>query len=348
MLGPQLIPYHEVLNQWLPKAEFRGVPKAAQFDATITWKAPRGPIHYLVEEKRHLRQQDVKLVVEQLKQRQGELPAAQQAKVLLLAPYVRQQQAAVLQAAGIDYIDLAGNAHLKGPGVFVHVEGRRPPDSPKARPGRVNKGWVKTVLALLVRPDLAAMPYRVVAEQADVALGTVAGCMNDLLVRGLLMESGRDRRLIDRQQLLTLWVQGYVDVLRPKLQERRFQVRASDKSGVWDRLENVLGRHDVRWALTGADAAETRTHFFRAEETEIYAPIGSFDDRALQKGLVAQPAARTGNLLVIDPPGPVALNATADARLPVAPDLLAYSELRYRGTPQALEAAEILLPRLLG
>src|SRR3989337_940221 len=33
---------------------------------------------------------------------------------------------------------------------------------------------------------------------------------------------------------------------------------------------------------------------------------------------------------------------------PVAPDLLAYAELRYRGTEQALEAAELLLPKVLG
>ena len=32
----------------------------------------------------------------------------------------------------------------------------------------------------------------------------------------------------------------------------------------------------------------------------------------------------------------------------MAPDLLAYAELRYRGTGQALEAAEILLPKVLG
>jgi hypothetical protein len=31
----------------------------------------------------------------------------------------------------------------------------------------------------------------------------------------------------------------------------------------------------------------------------------------------------------------------------VAPDLLAYAELRYRGTGQALEAAELLLPKVL-
>ena len=216
------------------------------------------------------------------------------------------------------------------------------------RPGRVNKGWVKTVLALLVRPDLVTAPYRLLAKQANVALGTVAGCMNDLIARRLLREGNGEQRVLDHQQLQALWVQAYVDVLRPTLEERRFQVRARAKPELWDRLLDVLGTHNVRWALTGADAAERRTHFFRAEETEIYATVRAFEDRSLQKALIAQPAARMGNLLIIEPPGPLALPLGATPGPPIAPDLLVYGELRYRGTGQALEAAEILLPDVLG
>jgi hypothetical protein len=72
------------------------------------------------------------------------------------------------------------------------------------------------------------------------------------------------------------------------------------------------------------------------------------DDREVQKALVAQPAVREGNLLVIEPPGPLAIPDAIDETVPAAPDLLAYAELRYRGTGQATEAAELLLPRVLG
>ena len=101
------------------------------------------------------------------------------------------------------------------------------------------------------------------------------------------------------------------------------------------------------WALTGADLAARRTSFFRANETEIYAPVRALEDREAQKALTAQPAARRGNLLVIEPPGPLAIAGDTDDNLPVAPGLLAYAELRYRGTGQALEAAELLLPKVL-
>jgi hypothetical protein len=213
--------------------------------------------------------------------------------------------------------------------------------------GRPQKGWIKTVMALLIRPGLVDAPYRTLAVEADVALGTLTACMNDLAARGLLLDGKDGRRIADRQTLVALWVQAYIEGLRPKLKERRFQVRADAKPEIWARLQAVLDEGAQRWALTGADAAARRTNFFRAEETEIYAVPRALEDREAQKALVAQPAVRGGNLLVIEPPGPLAIPQTAGNGLPVAPDLLAYAELLHRGTGQALEAAELLLPGIL-
>jgi len=72
------------------------------------------------------------------------------------------------------------------------------------------------------------------------------------------------------------------------------------------------------------------------------------EDGPILKALIAQPAARGGNLLVIEPPGPLAIPGEGAAdRLPVAPDLLTYAELRYRGAGQVIETAEMFLPRVL-
>ena len=346
-IAPDLDLYRPALQKWMPKAEIRRPGKAfARFDGILTWNTPDGRLRYLVEEKRHFRHQDAGVIAEQLIRRRADLPADYaDDRLLLLAPHVRPQQAAVLERAEIDYLDLAGNAHLQAPGLFVHVEGRHPPKELVTAPGRPQKGWIKTAMAILIRPELANAPYRVLAERADVALGTVGGCMNDLAVRGLLLDAKDGRRVADRQALVALWVQAYTEGLRPKLKERRLQVRAEEKQEIWKRLETVLRAQ--QWALTGADAAERRTHFFRAEETEIYAPLRALEDRETQKALVAQPAVRGGNLLVIEPPGPLAIPDQLDGGLPVAPDLLAYAELRYRGTGQALEAAELLLPKVL-
>lgn len=349
---PPLEPYLALLATWMPEVDTGVVEQAHaarhRFDATLTWKGPRGTIRYLLEEKRNLPNQDVRVVIDQLERWRAELPAAERRfKLLVLAPAVRPHQAAVLARAGIDYLDLAGNAHLAGPGLLIHVEGRKFTETPLARRGRPNKGWVKAVLTWLVEPELVGRPYRDTAGQAGVALGTVAACIQDLVGRGMVVEVKGGRMIAERPQLVALWVQTYVDVLRPKLTERRLQVRADTKAEIWTRLGKTLANRGVPWALTGADAAERRTHFFHAEDTEIYAPIAAFDDRELLKRLVAQPAARGGNLLVIEPPVRAAIPVNHDVP-PVAPDLLTYAELRYRGTGQALEAAELLLPGVIG
>lgn len=351
---PDLGPYREVIQTWMPLAAIRAeVPVRTGHwlrpDGVLTWKVNGKTIRYLVEAKRNFRFQDAGVIVEQLHRLRAALPAAYTGdKLLLLAPHVRAQQAAQLERAGIDYVDLAGNAHLKVPGLFVHVEGRRPAADPVPAIRRPHKAWIKTVMALLVQPELVQAPYRTLAEQAAVALGTVPACMKDLAARGLLLDGRQGRKLTDRPALVALWVQAYVEALRPKLKERRFQLRANGKEDVWNRLQAILTPRHHPWALTGADAAERRTHYFRTQETEIYAPLTVLNDRDTLKALVAQPTGHGGNLVAIEPPGPLAIPTIDGKGIPVAPDLLAYAELRYRGTDQALEAAELLLPLVLG
>lgn len=342
-----LEPYRPLLDKWMPTADVRLEPKGLPFDGLITWTGPDGKARYLIEEKRHLRFQDIQVVVDQLVRKRQELgPAHAKDRLLLLAPHVRRQQAAALERADIDFIDLAGNVRLNAPGLLVHIEGRQPEKVLAPAPGRPHRAWIKMVMALLIRPDLANEPYRLVAEQADVALGTVAQCFTDLTARGLLEGGQGGRRIADRAALVALWVQAYVDVLRPKLKERRFQMRADTKQDVWARVATTLAARDIPWAITGADAAQLSTHYFRAEETEIYARPDALT-REIQKELVAQPVERGGNLLIIDLPGPLATPLEPDEGLRLTPALLAFAELRYRGTGQALEAANLLLPTVL-
>ena len=162
-----------------------------RFDAALAWKGPRGTIRYLVEEKGHLQNQDVRVVIDQL-QRWRDATAGCRARERSCwcwrPPFVPTRPPSS-SAPASTIVDLAGNAHLAGPGLLVHVEGRKPAKEPLGRRGRPNKGWVKAVLTLLVQPELVNRPYRDTAEQADVALGTVAACIQDLIARGLLVEA---------------------------------------------------------------------------------------------------------------------------------------------------------------
>ena len=330
-------PYATAIARWLPRARIAAAGRVGrQQYATVRAKQGR----WTAQVRAHFANQDAAVIADRLR----EITGPQGGRGLLLAPYIRQTQAQVLQDAGVDYVDLAGNAHIETPERFIHVEGRRPLPLPHRRL-RLTKGWVKTVMALLVEPELLHQPYRIVALRAAVAVGTVTACLQHLREHRYLVVRGADRTLNEVPDLIARWVAAYADVVRPRLAERRLQVPAGDKPDLWERLQTRLAERKIAWALTGADAAETTVGHFHAENTEIYAPVTPFDDRHLLLALPAQPAAR-GNLLVIEPPGPLALG-TQEAAVPIAPLLLQYAELRYRGTEQAREAADLLLPKLL-
>jgi hypothetical protein len=210
----------------------------------------------------------------------------------------------------------------------------------------MTRGWAKTILALLIKPDLIQQPYRPIAEIAGVAPATVMTCLADLKAAGFVRREGRTRHLANTRELLTLWIQAYVDVLRPKLVQRNFQMKLANKPERWHLLREVLAKHDIRWALTGGDAALLTDPHLRADQTEIYGAPERFDEPGLLRELQIQPAV-TGNLQVIEPPAPIALQGTNRPEAPMAPLLLAYAELRYRNNDQANEAAELLLPQVL-
>ena len=339
--------YRGFLEKWMPGCRLTAAP-ARHVDAIVRWKGPAGVVTYLLETKQHFATQDAAVVAHQFHRVVAGLPKVLKvARLLLAAPYVRPQQAEILERAGIDFIDQAGNARLETRGLRVDVQGRR---QPKVKRGKfpTTKGWVKTTLVLLLRPDLEKATYRAIAAEAGVALGTVLKCLHDLRDRGYLQGDGARRVIANRPELIALWVQAYVDRLRPTLGERRLQVKAVGKVGLLTRIRQALRTHNVPWHLTGADAAERLLHHYHAEQTEIYAAPEAFDDRALLKALLAQPTTRGGNLCVIEPPAPAATTAVRVVNgVPLAPVLLVYAELRYQGTDQALEAAEMLLPRVI-
>src|SRR5262245_232649 len=107
LLATDLDAYRAAIQQWMPGVDLR-LPKKPleRFDGVMTWKGLQGPIRYLVEEKKHLRHQDVRVIVEQLIRRRTEAgPEHQSDRILLLAPHVRAEQAAVLENWQIDYVD---------------------------------------------------------------------------------------------------------------------------------------------------------------------------------------------------------------------------------------------------
>ncbi|MBI5440937.1 MAG: hypothetical protein HY900_06980 [Deltaproteobacteria bacterium] len=285
---------------------------------------------FLVEVKRSLTPATLGPVLAQLKQFRR--------PVLLVTPYVTSQLAERLKLLDAPFLDAAGNAYLRTPGKLIYVVGRKPePRQDAAKPVRAFRPTgLRVVFALLAVRELAGAPYRTIAEQAGVALGTVNGVVADLERLGFLVTAkSTGRRLERRSELIDAWVEAYHRELRPRLNPRRFRVMQPD----WWQTED-LGGLDL-W-LGGEPAAALLTGHLRPEVATLYsgAHFSAFARR------VHPTKDEHGNLEVLDRFWKFEPQAETPGRQ-LAPPLLVYADLVGTGDPRNAEAAEIVRERFL-
>lgn len=132
---------------------------------------------------------------------------------LLVTHHVTGPVGAQLRQHDLNYIDSAGNASIRGPGVRLHVEGRRPPAAAQP-PTLFSRAAMPVLLVLLDNPELIDAPLRRVRELSGVSLGTVQRVVHQLRNDGLAKSgpsSGNGwRRLLDG------WCAAYLAGPRPQ------------------------------------------------------------------------------------------------------------------------------------
>ena len=173
---------------------------------------------YAVELKLGLRPQALGAVIHQLERHGGQ--------GLLVADYVTPPMAEALRARKIPFVDAAGNAFLDQPPLFVWVKGEKPrlnagADRPAGRAFQAS--GLQVLFALICNPEWTDLPYRDIAQRADVAHGTVGWVMAELPKLGFIAEFRGKRRLMQRERLLQQWAEFYPLSLLPRLALVRFR-----------------------------------------------------------------------------------------------------------------------------
>jgi hypothetical protein len=257
---------------------------------------------------------------------------------LLAAPHVNPQAAERARELGVAFVDLAGNAHLRGPGLYVFVTGQRPvakAGRPRATQAFTPAG-LRVVFALLLDPRLLTATYREIGAAAEVALGTVAAVLEGLVEGGHLTPEGTaERRLLAPQQLAEEWVLLYPLRLRPKLVVGRFT--APDPEW-WQ-----TARIDPRRAVWGGEVAADRlTGRLKPGRQTLYV-WGPPDEILLANRL--RPDER-GEVEILEAFWrPAEKGDTVPAE--VAPPILAYADLMGTGDLRNVEVARLVRERHL-
>jgi hypothetical protein len=266
--------------------------------------------------------------------------------LLLVAPRVTTELAEKCRELNLQFIDTAGNAYLRGPGLFVLVKGQRfiegediqLAEQQGKRAGTATN--LRVFFALLCKPELLNAPYRDINQAAGVALGTVGWVFFDLNVRGYITggKGKGDRVLLERLRLVQEWVTNYPIKLRPKLNPRRF---LAPKTDWWKEVD--ITKYGAQW---GAEVAvEKLTAYLRPHAFTIY--LHKEQGQKNLTRMVAEHKLRAdlqGDIEIID----AFWDFEDEKPMPeTVPPLLVYADLIATLDPRNLEAAKLIHGRYL-
>ena len=316
------------------KQRKRGRPVEA--NAWVRIDKDRQHINYVVEAKRTVAPATVGAVVAQL-HRDGE---AAKRPLLLVTQYVTPPVAETLRKLEQQFVDLAGNAYLCGPGLLVYVTGRKMKElQGTPRPGRAfATAGLKVLFALFCDPDLAGAPYRAIAAAAGVALGAVPPVLGDLREQRYLYVGEKRRRLLTTKRFLDEWALVHARTLRAKTLGTRY---VAPKFQTWQDWQ--LDPKHARWG--GEPAAALLTGYLRPGVLTIYTE--TLPPRLVieQRLVVAGRLTEEKLVEVRRPFWGDALKINGDAK--TVPPVLVYADLLATGDARCIETAQMVYDQFL-
>ncbi|HEX5659981.1 MAG TPA: type IV toxin-antitoxin system AbiEi family antitoxin [Polyangiales bacterium] len=287
--------------------------------------------------------------------------------LVLLCTYVSEPMGARLRAAGVNYVDVAGNLSIvikgrTGPQYVALIDGRAAPKAAAA-----DRTWraasYQVLFTLLAEPQLLTSPVRTIAARAEVSTSPVLQVRDTLLAKGWVVKSAKSMRWAPDASLEArdFWLRGYQSTLRPSLMLQRFRARDElDAAGVEEEIEKRLGR-DLGFRYGGAAASFRLDAYYRGDTTVVYVDGNATSAQALTAKLRMVPDPK-GSVIFLRRPGQAAfelgaaqvtLPATGTTAIvhtvqpPVVHPLLIWAELLEEGHGRASEAAEEIASQYL-
>ena len=254
--------------------------------------------------------------------------AKMESPAVLLTNYVNPRLADRLKEMNVYFIDSAGNSFLNLPTLFVFTKGNKKLQNKPSE--TIRRIWrpagLRIIFVLLSEPGLESKSFRLIAQKAGVALGSVAKIMQELKEMGFLIEIGKNKRILkQKKELLERWVMLFPDVLRPKLILGKFKPKDENW---W--INTNLKKYQVYWS--GEVAAWLLTKYLKPQKMTVYVeqwPNPFLIDFKMQK----------------DADGSVEVLKKFWHDLPeqnVVPPILVYADLLATGDPRNIEVGNLI------
>lgn len=260
--------------------------------------------------------------------------------VVLVTPHIPRQMGERLATQGINFVDCAGNVHLRLPHHTILILGKPAPRAHARRRPRtaVTAAWMRIAYAFLAQPE---QPWttRTLHKATGVAIGHAAEMVAGLRTEGLVRRAAkRGRQLtLDPRRLAHLWVEEYGAALRPHLVLGTYAPLRGDLEALVERMK-AWEQAPGPWALTGTWGAYQLVRFYTGDRLALFVePPAHGWVQAL--GIVPDDR---GPVTLLAPVAPLQWEDTTTPLLPVAPPLLVYADLLYIGEERARQQAQLL------
>lgn len=154
--------------------------------------------------------------------------------ILLVTKYIPSEIAKEYVEEGINCLDVAGNCNIRKNNLFLLIEGKRIERLAKVnQPRAFQEAGIKLLFIFLVDPEKTQLPYRDLAELANISLGSVAMIMQELMELNFILRTKHTKKLKNTKDLLNRWIMAYHDVLRPRLLKKQMRFINPERYNHW-------------------------------------------------------------------------------------------------------------------
>lgn len=275
-----------------------------QGDAIVEVRGPGSYSPIVIESKRSFQPSDLRLLTGSLvRSLRG---VSRETPILIVAPWLSERTQSLLEAEGLNYLDLTGNAllQLNNPAVFISSQGSSRDPEPKTR-GKARVQGPKAGRLIRALCDFLP-PYGVteLARLASLNPGYVSRLLETLDEEALVLRSRRGAvESVEISPLITRWSQSY-DVFKSN-RSKLFVAQGSLVS-----ILSSLPLIDQTFAVTGSFAAARLAPVTGPGLLSVY--VENADAAAERLELL--PSQTGGNVVLLTPFDPViwARTTTAD------------------------------------
>jgi len=187
---------------------------------------------------------------------------------MLICQYLSKSNRAQLKKENINYLDASGNCHIRKGTLFLFINDQKVSAQRQANTSKLWKpAGVRLVFAVLLNPELLNQPYRIIASQSKLGLGTVGALLQELVKEKYFTGYNDTYRIENREALLNRWTETFHTVLRPKLVQGRFRFATPKDREHWQQ-KNL---YQIFWG--GEPAGALLTKYLHPEKFAVYSEM---------------------------------------------------------------------------